>query len=893
MRKLTLLLLLLPLSTHSATHSLTGAENAYMVFDGARDDYYTRDGLVQAWDPLDAGAGNDMLKGDGSFDKTPYANGGCTYCPGGWECSCPVALNEVYITTSISQHRYDGVHAVEFRAGAATVAYFSRALGQYPANAAYQINFNFLYSSATTSRNVIVTVSDTDSGQEYNFTTRAWGAAPQNATFSGITAAMWYPASVYLLNDATARNVKIVFTPDALGLAVFIDKLTIRRLNLEGPKTPTTNMTMVGSTQFTSNPDGFLHGSGSAPVYKWGTTFNGTTDYLTCTDANCGSWADPAGDFSFGCYKMLPTTGSATAPIAVKGASLATSGWHYGTNATPNTRVTITDAGAGTSFADSGGVTTSGAFAGSVFTYDYAADTTSTLKHYDAIGSVGTDAVAHGPIRNVAGAFNIGTNGATFFAGSIGRCAMWDRALSLTEAKQWLYPYIPDSTTGIAPVYVNACNNSAPPTVCSGSRCRVGRGAYCEPNPAGQQPFFKQQTVRVGNNSFETKTASDLSPTFTEWVSAINGNGTINAYRDDVYHGSISMRLRAWGITGQPNIISACQPNRAPTNLALSMYAKKISGTSNLRLIATTYTTVACTGAATYRELTLAGSTTHKTKDWTTGVDITPKWENYTGYTGTLVGVQSYKFYIFNDPGVIFDVLVDAVAIYENLSYAKFLPWVPVTSAAVPSTYTAHTMSVTNPLAQTVGGTPLYTAGHCVGGWFWDASGQCETGVMLEINKQGAGVNDNRTKLYANNVSCGMEFQVYDGADRLSSKSKAYATYAARGTANNWIYVEGCTKGATVQAHHWDTAAQTWYDWDTASVAAGFDGIMTAAAASANIGPYTLAEAPDGFLYRPFIAPFDGTNYSNTMFYKSVQVSDPLTHVVTSAQVPDLPPRPY
>lgn len=734
----------------------------------------------------------------------------------------------------------------------------------FPANSAYQIQFS-QYGTLGTEKSKLV-VEETDSGDQYDFSAKTWGGAAYKETAVG-TLGTWSTVTAQVVTGVAARTpVKVILKAAGTGGPILFDRFIVTPLRQSGPKAGATNLVVEGGVKFTDSPDGMTRGSGSAPAYKWGTWFDGTSGKLTCSVANC-PWSDPADDFSFGCYKMVPE--NSAAPIA--GNSAGAVGWGFYTSVAKHTATIINAAHLSTTVTMGATTSVAGSPSNALFTYDYKADTTSVLNVYSNTNTPGNSSTARGPATG-GGDMSIGyVPGHSYFTGSMGRCAAWNRALSATEAYQWMHPYFPSNNFGIENS-VRFCGYNAQ-AICTKERCVNGRTTWCPAEGSGVVSIAEGRTEYAANNSFETNTGSDAVPIFTGW--SIGGTGSRTAYKVGARHGNVAYRGKTSGVQTE-TLESSCAAVTPTTTLTSYLYAKALSGSPKITYKLRLYTDGACGvyhGASTLHSKRSDGVIENTDLD---AILIPTRWNLFHGTLPSLPpGINSARIYIMlSGDG---DTLLDTVSLRANTE--NMTPWV-LNSGVGTTTFTSRHVYLDNPLAKTVNGGLAYTQGYCVGGWVWDSHEACHDNYLWYTTTTGLA---NTTALQTNNADCSPQFSILDKDGKTGLRRPTGSTVSDTvWTSNNWKYIEGCVLGSTLQAHHYNAATQTWHAWNsTVGSTAGFSGVQNAQSTSLHLGSTGGGYTIDGYAWRPFVAPFDGTNYSNTMFYK------PGTTTV------DLPPRPF
>lgn len=493
--------------------------NAYLVFDTSRDDWYPKTNLVADWPMLDAGAGLDQTLGKGDMESWQGATGGCTNCPTGFTCTCTPTSNINKETT----HIFKNSNCVASIADAVPNTNELAWTQTYRANYAYQISFWYKGAVGGIGESLSVTLRNAAANDFYVFSTDTWQAAPTSLTLGSAPAAWTRVVAYVKVGVADKASYKLTFEGSSASQTIYIDNLQIQKLHALGPTSSvgagvTLLPAVTADPLFTQTPYGTMKQGPSTP-YPWGMTLDGTNDYVSCTDAVCGAWADPPASFSVGCYQVIPNAIAGVTALFYKYSALV-KGWFLQNNG-GTAEAYVYKAGAVSSSQTIASCFAAYQAASAVMTYQLAGDGASILSLYCNNSSTST-AAAVGPVIGNNEALVLGANSAgagAFFSGSIGRCAFWNRALTATEAKAYTYPYFQPNTNGTT-TYVRACTQAVPEATCWQDKCRNAKADTCEVEPTGVFGSFLANTEILRDNSLEAYTF------------AVSGDGTFGAKAD-------------------------------------------------------------------------------------------------------------------------------------------------------------------------------------------------------------------------------------------------------------------------------------------------------------------------------------------------------------------------
>lgn len=519
--------------------------DAYLVFDTARDDWYPKTNLVADWPMLDAGAGLDQTLGRGDLESWQDPPGECSGCPVGFTCLCQnPGTTDIFRETSKIFKNSSSIRTTSPGAGPST-----NVLGwtqNYYANSVYQISFWYRGAIGGVGEALGVALANVGGPYPffdtpyYDFTNDNWSVL---ATFFSLAnaPAAWTRVVLYVKIGVSDRlGYRLTFEGSSGNQTVYIDNIQIQKLHALGPTSSVgTVVTLLppvtADPLFTQTPYGTMKQGPSTP-YPWGTTFDGVNDYVSCSDATCGSWADPALNFSVGCYQVIPNSLPALARVIGKRAA-ANNGWDL-FNAAGTGHIQVYKTLIGDTDVSIAGCFETTKATNLVSTYTNLVTGASLLNLY-CDQTTASSAIAVAPIAGNAEDIKVGGAAGEYMPGSIGRCAFWNRALTATEAKSYTYPHFPPNSYATT-TYVRACTQAVPEATCWQDKCRNAKANTCAVEPTGVFGAFLSNTELLRDNSFEAYTfAPTPDGTFAAHVDyAMTGDGrefTLDDLDGDAY----------------------------------------------------------------------------------------------------------------------------------------------------------------------------------------------------------------------------------------------------------------------------------------------------------------------------------------------------------------------
>lgn len=867
----------------------TPPSNAYFVFDTARSDYYPKAGLVAQWDVLDALAEKDIQQipyvpftyGDFEYWYSPAPGppplalclgGACSTCPTGFACCCNVAT-DVAAEASKIYKSFTSVTLIDSAPAPGTSPMIGSLPYTLPAGSAYQATWWGKLDAGPGAWLALVAYAD--DATFYDPTTDTWigGVSGQVS----VPTASWTRGSMYINVGAADKNVTFYLYDVIGGNTVIVDNLQIRKLRNTGPYTKIyapdgswtpLAMTVMGEPIFSQSTRGMMQ-FGSAPPSYWGTIFDVAMPPYNHFLEDVGAfspWADPVTDFSVGCYHVIRDNAGAASGIIAKDDGGANRSWYIDADAAGDVTFGITAAAGNSSATVVGGLPVTLDRANNVLgTYDFIGEGTSVLTTYSTNAAAVSTAVAHGPVLASAADVMIGyTRGLNYMYGYIGRCAFWNRALPLVEAKAWTYPHFPANDYNLT-TYIKFCTQAASYAVCSADYCREAGANACPVEGTGSYAAFTGSTERLVNNSFENFAGDDSLPAVTDWTPTTIGSPALTMYRDDVKHGAVSLRVVLPDAISGVVLDSACMTKIAwdtyfyvaAKNLAktwISMFGGSADAFSaKLKLSIIEYTGPVC-GAGTL----ITPLTPYQDVDahWQT---IGARWPvaSWRPTTG------SFRLRIENAPPVAYsDILLDTASV----KFTKYhTPWVH--APAVATAYNARSLTVDNPLFQTLpdGVTKAYEHGFCMGGWIWsDWGGSIVSPSAGPLFAIGPTAN-NWFYIYMSAAPAPTHF-LFEVNGGIANKKETITINLSdtNWSPHNWHYLEACWNNiATPVAHHYNAKNKTWYTWNIRTATGS--AVMNDTSFQLYLGHYAGAQQFDSYIYRPFIVPYTA-GYSNSMF---------------------------
>jgi len=780
----------------------------YGEADFSRRDCFTRDNLVACWNFLTPGVEGDLLQGAGDFEEWTGAEGGCTNCPAEWTCTCAGTSDINQETENI----YKTDSSIKMTVDALNSAVSIRKTNQLTlnANTAYQISIKAKGTSATDDFYIYIDCTSTPSGNRfYQSTNDSWNAGFQQSFLWQNIGTDWSRHNGYITTGAETRTGCYIYAVRYAGSqTLYLDDLQLQKLKSVAPVSDTGIALEMPVTSDPSFDDCRDCQSFRGQPGDFGTTFDGTDDYLYCTNTDCGSWANPPDDFSV-CAEFNANVVRNNTLASKYTWSGTDRSWRFQATATPSIQLLVSNDGLGAggqSVNTKIGGYAAGQRANICATYDWTGVSGSSISNIWANSHVAaTSAIMTGPIFATAGIdFKIGSHSGVQenINGDISRVCFYEKALSAIEANKWINPYFPanDNGPGFYVDPVNAiCDQDASHATCSWDNCRGGTPDACQAEGTGVMAVFGQFTGIQDNNSFGTNTNTQDNPTFTGFTYTENaGDGTANVsqYFGESKHGDSSLRIKLTGTTSYAFVGSTCNAMLPNTDYYAYVGAKCLGGKcpTNARVYVLEYSDAGCT-------LNLVSNS------GTMGNVVSASWEDYAVQFTSAATTNFYKIGFEARNGNA-DVLFDNLDLKEASHHT---PWVHVPSGGGAVTYNRRDYSIHNVLTDYIQseGADAYTTGFCLGVWLYSDWGGDAAGIHRIFNVPGTAGNNNRILLTVPNFG----FTIYDGAG--VALGTALAADATNWSANNWHYIEACTDNAGVlKGRHYNVTNSTWYDWN-------------------------------------------------------------------------------
>jgi hypothetical protein len=821
------------------------AQQEYGQADFSRHDAWSKDRLVEYW-RLDPGTQGDSTNGSGDFESWQGSHASCTDCPTGWTCQCDGVGDDIDDeTTEIQKHDTSATTTV-------TNSYIALEFTHtFVANTCYQITFWVLGDAGGEDPEIYITDAALGGESEYYaFATDTWGAGAASIEYTNITTT-WTRVSAWVSTGAVAKTNYIVsLVNQNAGQTVYFDNFQLQRLN--GCSVTGQRGNQVTSGAITDQIFGMsldVQGRvGTGPAGSWSTIYDGVDDSLDRADDDTFDIPD---DFSVAsrAYTTDITAGWRTLASKYTGAS---HNWWYGL-LSDDWRFFVSSDGTGVSetILPQLNIAIDDALFSNVCTYDWITNGGSLMTADTNFNAQASDATSVGPPWNSTQGLSIGSQNGTAveWLGTIQDFAFWDKTLNSIEIAKWMAPHFPANNHGDG-MYVTACTQATAHAVCSHQRCREGTPNGCYAEGTGVLSAFEGATDNIDNNSFETFAGADSVANFTNLTEVeVAGDGTANitAYRDDMYHGSVSARLARTGTTSQAAIVTECLTAGVGDLVYVSAAAKKLTGVANqgqanFSIYINEYDTAACG-----TDLGLTAIVTE--------TNIDPEWRVYGGLIDTWNGsTSSYTLLFVQDTSATgSDILLDRIGMVDGIPF--FSPWVHVASGAGSVTYSSRIYNVHNVLGDY---SPIedgfaYASGYCVSAWVYSDWAADLGGDFYIISVPGTAGNNNRMRLLVD-TNDDLRWDVYDSAGAVMSKTLAGTT--TNWPAEGWKYVEACTNNdGTTAARHYNVANSTWYAWSNAAGAG--TGVQNGQNATMGILSDTVGNIFYGYTSRIFISPYN------------------------------------
>lgn len=777
------------------------SQNNYGIADFSRRDAYPKDGLVADFNFLTAQTEGDILQGQGDMEH--WSVGFFGLCPDGFSCitygtgTFTQEVSKIYKSNSSTKITIDGM-------GMVTVL---SAPMDYAANAYYQISF--FYKGEAGGEIIECLAHDAGVLDFYSFPTQAWGGTAY-VTFTATTG--WQRANLYMNVGAVAKTGYFFscgqVSMSAPSVVFYLDNMQIQKLKHSGPYSGPSNVTMTvnGDPSFDSQN---AKNSFKGQPGNWGTSFNGTTDYLTYPDT--GDTFDPCStgktcQMTIACNGM-PLSGAGThlffSKFKLAGSQIS---WDLRQD-TSDINFAISDDGT----ANVGHFTLinkTGIGVGTLFntigTYYPIADGTSLMYVYLNNLAVSSTAIADYPIFNSTTDMYIGSSASTFaFNGNLYHCSYYNKYFDSIDASKWINPYFPANNNNRG-FYVSTCTQAASHATCSWDTCRDGTPHACQAEETGSMAVFDTKTEKIPYNSFETIVGDDSDPTITGWsktVSAGDGTASITAYRDSTQHGNVAIRMKTTGTTSSAMVGSNCISVSPSTDYYFEVYGKTLSKGS-------------CHGL--YCSLTNIGYF-HKYTDgacsndngWTMGAintDMDNVYRPYGVKVNTDVGTNSIQLY-YTNYHYDADVLLDSFSMKAGSYRTPFVH----NSGAGTTSYNTRTYQVHNTLTDAKpDGTYPWATGWCMSAWIysdWAGDDGADHGI-IEVHPTAG--NNNWIAL-AKNSANEVTFNIYDSAG-VRTNIWLGTRNNTNWTAGGWKYFEGCSNNSSMSMmHYYNANNSTWY----------------------------------------------------------------------------------
>lgn len=804
-------------------------QNNYGIADFSRRDAYPKDGLVFDANFLTAQPEGDLTQGLG--DMETWVAG----CPSGFLCVNLGAGSFAQETAKLYKNNSSAKLTVD---GAGSTTSYTYPMS-YEANAYYQISFR--YKGEAGAETIDCGAHNLALSEFYDFTAHTWGA-PSIVFLTATTS--WKTANLYMDVGAVAKASYYFSIGRASGInpsqVFYIDDLQIRKLKKGGPFSGPSNVTMTvnGDPSFDSqNAKNSFRGQPG----NWGTTFDGTTDYLSYPDT--GDTFDPCSTGKECQYTMAcnfnPTTYAVTQSVISKDLPAASRSYELliigGT--LQNYTFSVVGYTSVTCAAITAGLQTS-----VVTKYKGITEGTSLLDIQCNNAATVSSATAGMPVINSTAIFGIANrDGADApFSGSIYHCSYYNKYFDSIDASKWINPYFPANNNNRG-FYVSTCTQAASHATCSWDTCRDGTPHACQAEETGSMAVFDTKTELIPYNSFETVTGDDSAPTFTGWTTS----SYTTAYRNETNHGNISVRIKISGAGTLRDVLSTCIPISPATTYYMEASVKSFSPENFVSLGGYEFTDGACSAGGTQRFFKIPMS-------------VGSNFAVDGGSLTSLAGTNSIQLFVraYNVIPTFQDILIDSVSLKAG-SYRT--PWVHNPGVGSVS-YNRRDYKLNNVLVEPKpDGSYPYTAGWCAGMWVYtDWAG--DDGVSHGIFEIPPTAGSNNRVALGKNSANELSFNIYDSAG-LRMNYYVGSLTNTKWTAGGYKYIEGCTSNTgTVMMHYYNANNSTWY---TAIPSPAGTGIQDGQTNYINIG-YTAFFAAyfDGYISNICFAPFSAS-YSN------------------------------
>jgi hypothetical protein len=807
--------------------ALAGSE--YGQADFSRDDAFTRDELLACWD-LGPGLRGDELQGVGDMETWTGAEGGCSDCPTAATCACTPDSDIDSETTFI--YKTDTSLKMETDASGNSVYFYYEQT--FTANKQYQISV--CYKGAAGTEDVFVYIRDAGNTDYYNFATDAWQVGFAAISVTNMPAT-WSCVAYYVKTGVANKTSYRVYVQEATAGAQvsYFDNFQIK----EHYSTIDSDTGYTLAVDVGADP---VFGSGQsvfAPNDR-GMELDGTDDYLKRVDDDT---FDPEGDFSIAA-RVTKETVAGTRYIASKyqPAGVLRSWAFEFTN--DDFYLTISDDGTNVTQTSRLNLGVADVVHSAVATYDW---TGTNLEADGAMyidnNAVNTNTTQRGPPKNVDRNFALGSSseGAYYLDGELYKVCYWNKALSAIEVNKWLNPYFPGNDNG-AGFYVDTCTQAASHATCGYDYCRDGTPHACQASrDTGSMAVFGAYTELIDDNSFETFTGTDDNPTLTHWTQP---TGT-TMYRADRRHGDVAVKIT---VPGSSTLLTgSCETASIGSDIYLSAYVKKFSGSGSIGVRMAEYDAANCTTLLSYN--TISDHTITDDWDFIGGDFLSGAWDGST---------SSYKFILSSSDTV--DYLVDTVSV-KAASYPT--PWVHNLGAG-STAYNLRDYRLYNPLSGHIRSEDKdgYEDGFCFAALMYNDWEADDSVAHVIASVPTTGGTSNVWSL-SKTSSDRIQLVLYDGAGTFRYIFSAVTD--TNWTAGDWKYVELCSNNTDdlITLVHYNYSNATWYVaptvYDTGT------GIMDDQHAEMHIGHTAGAASLNGYIPNIHIRPY-GSPYPEDGF---------------------------
>jgi hypothetical protein len=807
-----------------ANKAFSGSE--YGQADFSRDDAFTRDRLLACWD-LGPGLRGDRLQGDGDFEVWDGTHGTCTDCPSGdfvVACVCN-GTSDVDRETAIV---YSGNSSMKITTNVA-----NDAVGvQLDASAEAGKNYMLTYwaKGATGTEDGKLTMFEDGYVSYYRPSDNTWGVSEIFSNPNIPTT--WTKYTVFIVG--ANKDFAFEFFRNAANQTYYIDNIQFRELY-------TTIDSDTGYTLAVDVGADPVFGSGQsvfAPNDR-GMELDGTDDYLKRVDDDT---FDPEGDFSIAA-RVTKETVAGTRYMASKyqPAGVLRSWAFEFTN--DDFYLTISDDGTNVTQTSRLNLGVADVVHSAVATYDW---TGTNLEADGAMyidnNAVNTNTTQRGPPKNVDRNFALGSSseGAYYLDGELYKVCYWNKALSAIDANKWLNPYFPGNDNG-AGFYVDTCTQAASHATCGYDYCRDGTPSACQAEGTGSMAVFGAYTELIDDNSFETFTGTDDNPTLTHWTQP---TGT-TMYRADRRHGDVAVKIT---VPGSSTLLTgSCETASIGSDIYLSAYVKKFSGSGSIGVRMAEYDAANCTTLLSYN--TISDHTITDDWDFIGGDFLSGAWDGST---------SSYKFILSSSDTV--DYLVDTVSV-KAASYPT--PWVHNLGAG-STAYNLRDYRLYNPLSGHIRSEDKdgYEDGFCFAALMYNDWEADDSVAHVIASVPTTGGTSNVWSL-SKTSSDRIQLVLYDGAGTFRYIFSAVTD--TNWTAGDWKYVELCSNNTDdlITLVHYNYSNATWYVaptvYDTGT------GIMDDQHAEMHIGHTAGAASLNGYIPNIHIRPY-GSPYPEDGF---------------------------